>query len=145
MLSGIQFNQCHIPDYLLGNDKNGMIHKKIPSLRRRLGTNSDGINPHRILAPKIVRETSMQVFWLSLPCRPSQLMINQWLASAEALTLSFQGRDHSGGSAPDWHGIPFAWTVPIQLCRPYTMMSVQSQLRVGICYGTRRRVFAACK
>ncbi len=54
----------------------------------------------------------MQVFWLSLPCRPSQLVLNQWLLSAEALTLSVQGRDHSGGSAPDCHGIPFAWMDP---------------------------------
>jgi len=32
------------------------------------------------------------------------------LISAEALTLHAQGRDHSGGSAPDLHGIPLAGT-----------------------------------
>src|SRR5512145_1586330 len=66
------------------------------------------ISPHIVLTPKTVRETSRQVFWLSLFCRPSQLIFNQWLTSAEALTLLSQGRDHSGGSAPDLHGIPFA-------------------------------------
>src|SRR5512145_2623222 len=66
------------------------------------------ISPHIVLTPKTVRETSRQVFWLSLFCRPSQLIFNQWLTSAEALTPLAQGRDHSGGSAPDLHGIPFA-------------------------------------
>jgi len=33
----------------------------------------------------------------------------QWLFLAEALTLKNQGRDYSGGSAPDFNGIPYAW------------------------------------
>jgi hypothetical protein len=78
----------------------------------------DAISPHIVLTPKTVRETSRQVFWLSLPCRPSQLIFNQWLTSAEALTPLARGRDHSGGSAPDLHGIPFAL-----MCRFYSVVT----------------------
>src|SRR5512145_2606814 len=75
------------------------------------------ISPHIVLTPKTVRETSRQVFWLSLFCRPSQLIFNQWLTSAEALTPLSRDRDHSGGSAPDLHGIPFAL-----MCQCYSVV-----------------------
>jgi hypothetical protein len=74
------------------------------------------INPHRILAPKTVRETSMQVFWLSLPCRPSQLMLNQWLPSAEALTLNVRAGITAAGPLPIHTGFPSHGWIRIQLC-----------------------------
>ncbi len=104
------------------------MKQKSPAFRRRLGIKRC-INPHRILTPKTVRESSMQVFWLSLPCRPSQLLLNQWHTSAEALTLISQGRDHSGGSAPDLDGIPFAWMDPVFSCAgfiPWTRRQVKA-------------------
>lgn len=47
-------------------------NKKSPAFTGRLGI-KEHINPHMVLTPKTVRETSSQVFWLSHPCPPSQL------------------------------------------------------------------------
>ncbi len=87
----------------------------------------------------------MQVFWLSLPCRPSQLVLNQWLLSTEALTLVLEGRDHSGGSAPDCHGIPFAWMDPYSVVKALyhgqNAKSKQIKMRIGVCALYRVRKF----
>ena len=68
------------------------------------------INPHMILAPKIVRTYSIkQVFWLSLLYRPSQPEHRPVAhLSGKGYTPLERGWDYSGGSAPDSHGIPLA-------------------------------------
>ena len=66
------------------------------------------INPHRILTPKTVRETSRQVFWLSHPCQPSHPDISgQWLDLTEinGLALSKAGIT-AAGPLPILTGFP---------------------------------------
>ena len=66
----------------------------------------------------------MQVFWLSPLCLPSQPRLrDQWHCFGSEYG-PLQGRDYSGGSAPDFNGIPFAWMWSYWYVRPgYTISS----------------------
>jgi hypothetical protein len=70
----------------------------------------ENINPHNILTPKTVRGHPGRSSGSPTSVRlPSHAVRDQWLEPTEIGPCFSQGRDYSGGSAPDLNGIPFAW------------------------------------
>jgi hypothetical protein len=68
----------------------------------------DNINPHQVLTPKTVREHPCRSSGSPLAaCLPNRL--GSVACSGSKYGPMLLGRDYSGGSAPDFNGIPFAW------------------------------------
>jgi len=81
---------------------------KIPAFLGRLGIKVH-INPHMILTPKTVRETSRQVFWLSPSASlPSHALHDQWPLSTDGWPCLRKAGITAAGPLR-FHGIPFAW------------------------------------
>ena len=81
--------------------------QKSPAFTGRLGIKGH-INPHMVLTPKTVRETSRQVFWLSLICRPSHPEgSGQWILSGRCVDpASSRAGITAAGPLPIYTGFP---------------------------------------